>query len=270
MIKKAYIFIIICLSAILLHSQNTWSYNGKFAGMANSSVMLYDIWGVYNNQAGLANIDGIEIAANYENKFGLKETGTQSGVIGISTKTGVWGASFRRYGYSQYSENNVAITYSRNLGKYISAGLQFDYLFYNQNSDYKNYGAFLIETGIIAKPIDNFFIGFHVYNPTRVKLNNYNNQRVNTIVRLGVGYSFSEIVTATAEVEESINEKGRFKFGIEYNPVKHFYIRTGVATTPEQFFLGFGYQIKSLVIDIAAATHQSLPMSSQISVKYKI
>ncbi len=249
-------------------AQSVWSYHGRFAGMGNASVMLYDVWGVYNNQAGLAKLESTELAVNYENKFGLSQIGTQSGVLGVPTKFGTFAGTYRRYGYTDYSENNLGLAYARTLGQYISVGIQFDYLFYHQSSGYDNTGAFLLQVGIIAHPVENLQIGAQIYNPTMTTLINYDDEPVNTILRFGAGYTFVEKVLLTSEVEVSVEEDGRFKFGVEYEPVDDLFVRTGVATAPNQYFLGLGYRLKSLVIDISASTHETLPLSSQIAFRY--
>lgn len=240
----------------------------RFEGFGNTSIALYDIWSSMHNQAGLANINTLTLALGYSNKFLLSTTSTQALSAVLPTKTGNFALSFQRFGYSLYSENNVGLAYARSLGKYIDVGIQFDYLYYLQPENYGKKGFFLIETGFIAKPIKNLFVGIHVYNPIRTKLANYNNERVPTRMRFGLAYYFSDQVMLSIETEKSIEEKARFKAGIEYQAVKKLYIRTGFNTHPIQFSFGTGYTLKRITADVAIITHQSLPLSTSISIKY--
>jgi hypothetical protein len=242
---------------------------GTYASMGDASVMLPDFWSVFGNQAGLAKIEEPTAGLAYYNQFLVWQTGTQTGAFVLPTQTGNFALSFKRYGYTLYSENNVGLAFARNLGEYISASVQFDYLFYHQSEDYGNRGAFLFETGLIATPTDNFYIGVHVYNPGRAKLADFEDERIATKMRFGLGYRFNEFVLFTAETEKELENKVRFKSGIEYQALARLYLRTGLMTQPSQFTAGLGYHINNFTTDIIFISHESLPVSSQIAITYK-
>ncbi len=254
---------------LMLFSASGFSQNGSFTGMGNSSVMLYDFWAIYNNQAGLANIERSEVGICYENNYAMWETGKQALGFVLPTKTGNFALSVSRYGYTGYSENSVGLAFARNLGKIFSASIQFDYLFYTQSENYGYKGALLFQVGFISTPIENLQIGLHVYNPGRVTLEDYNDKRVPTVIRFGLGYYFSEQVLLSVETEKDIDQKNRFKTGLQYEIIDGFFIRTGFLTNPNQFSLGIGYTNNDFTVDIATTTHESLPLSSQISFKYR-
>lgn len=246
-----------------------FSQNGSFTGMGNSSVMQYDFWAISNNQAGLSDIETVEFGVNYDHNYQLWETGVQAAGLVIPTKSGNFAFGGSRYGYSGFSENTFGLAFARNLGKYFSASIGFNYLFYTQSANYGYRGTVVFQMGMITKPIENLQIGLHVYNVARAKLEDYNDKRVPTVIRFGLGYFFSEQVLVTAETEKDIDQENRFKMGIAYEPVDHFFIRTGFMTNPNQFSLGIGFKYNKLTTDIAAITHETLPMSGQISFKYQ-
>jgi hypothetical protein len=247
-----------------------FSQNGSFTGMGNSSVMLYDFWAITNNQAGLSDIETAAFGVNYNHNYQLWETGVQAVGVVIPTKSGNFAIAGNRYGYSGFSENNLSLAFARNLGKYFSAALAFNYLYYKQSANYGYRGAVVVQLGMITKPIENLQIGLHVYNFARAKLQDYNDERVPTVIRFGLGYFFSEQVLVTAETEKDIDQENRFKTGIAYEPVDHFFIRTGFMTNPNQFSLGIGLKYHKLSTDIATITHETLPISGQISFKYQL
>lgn len=260
---QKYLWFIIALLPIAAISQNA-----RYSSMGTATTMIYDAWSVMDNQAGMSTVASPTAMAGYENRFQLKETSTQLAAFVLPTKSGNFAFNYKRFGYRLYSENQAGLSYARNLGQFISVGVQFDYLYFNQSEDYGNKGAFLIETGIITKPIDHFFIGVHIFNPTHTKIADYYDERVTTRFRFGVGYYFSEQVIATLESEKDIENPGRYKAAIEYEPLKHLFFRTGIQSNPNQFSLGIGYTFKNLTTDIAFVTHESLPISSQLSLKY--
>jgi len=244
--------------------------DGNYTSMANASVMQYGLWSVNNNQAGLADIEHFAVGICYQNRFKLSETSTKSVATAIHTRTGNFGFSFNRFGYSLYSENSFGITYARTFGEIISAGLQFDYLSINQTEAYGNNGVFLIEIGLIAHPIDKLRIGAHIYNPTKAKMAEYEDERVNTSLRFGLNYFFSKTVQAAVEMEKTMQSDLRYKIGIEYQLVKNLFLRTGFKSEPNEFTFGGGYTLKGFSFDLSFATHQYLPMSTQISLSYSL
>ncbi len=253
----------------LIHASfMSFAQNGSFTGIGNASVMLYDFWALYNNQAGLADIESPEIGVSYENNYFLWQTGKQSIGAVLPTKSGNFAINGYRFGYSDYSENNFGLGYARNLGQFISTAVHFNYLYFSQSRNYGYKGTFIFQLGLIAKPVEKLYIGVHVYNPGRVKLEDYADKRVPTIFRLGMGYYFGEQVLVTAESEKDVDQPIRFKSGIQYEIIDHLFVRTGFLTNPNQFSLGLGYTLNHLTTDVAITTHQSLPLSSQISFKY--
>lgn len=236
--------------------------------MGNASVSLYDFWSLYNNQAGLANIEKPEVGVSYDYNYQIWQTGVTAAGFVLPTKSGVFAIMGNRYGYSSYAEHNNAISYSRNLGKKFSAAVTFNYLLFSQAETIRYRGAFFFQTGLISTPIEKLQIGLHLYNPGMATLADYNDKKVPTIVRFGISYEFSDEVIASIETEKDIDQKPRFKAGVQYQAIPDFFIRTGFMTNPNQFSLGIGYKIKSFTTDIAMTTHEILPLSSQIAFRY--
>lgn len=242
--------------------------SGRLAGIGNSAISNFDIWSVNHNQAGLADLNSSAVALGYENSYQLNELSTQAAVFALHTKTGNFALNYKRFGYSLYSENNIGIAYARKLGEIISAGIQFDYIYYNQTEDYGNRGVFLMEVGLIAEPIKNFFIGAHFYNPWQAKLADYEDERVASKMRFGLSYYFSDLVLFSIETEKDLEQEIRFKAGIEYEPVADLFLRTGITSQPNEFSLGVGYSFWKFTFDLAFTTHQNLPISTILSLKY--
>lgn len=237
--------------------------------MANASVCLSDFWSVFNNQAGISSIENPEVGVSYDHNFQLWQTGVTAIGFVLPTNSGNFALMSKRYGYNAYAEQNTGISYSRSLGKYFSASVTFNYLFYAQAEVAKNKGAMFFQTGLICTPIEKLQIGALFYNPGMVKLRDYNDKKVPTIIRFGLAYSFTHEVLFVLETEKELEYQPRFKTGFQYQIIPDFFIRTGFVTNPNQFSLGLGYKIKKLTTDIAITTHETLQISSQISFKYQ-
>ncbi|MCK4663378.1 MAG: hypothetical protein KAT68_10970 [Bacteroidales bacterium] len=258
----------IIISNTVKGANENYPVGAGHAGMANATVMVSDVWANYHNQAGLSNIDNTCIGFYFENRFNISELGLQSVVFALPTNSGVFGVSLSHFGYSVYSESKAGLAFGKSFGEQFSAGIQFDYFYLQQPEDYGNFGIFAVEMGIQAEPVENLLLGAHVFNITRAKISDFQDERMPTIMRIGMGYRFSENLLVTMETEKDLDEKARFKAGIEYLFRKNIFLRTGIATNPTQNYIGIGYTLNKIKADIAFSFDPILPMTTHVSLSY--
>ena len=262
---------------LLFNVQSTLAGNENYltgarsSGMAHASVTLYDVWSANQNQAGLAYVDQLSAGLYYENRFLLKETGIKAGVVAIPTKSGTFGVSVVNFGYKNYNEGKYGIAYGRKLGENVSAGLQLNYIstFFGDVT-YGRKNGFTAEIGVRARIVNQLFVGAHIYNITRTKLADYNNEYVPTVFRLGMEYRFSEKTFLVVEAQQDIEHRVILKTGFEYGINSTLYLRGGVATNPFSNSFGVGLKLKNLDLDISSAYHYVLGFSPQVSLSYKM
>lgn len=267
--KKIYLLL---LSILAIQSSQAWNENNpigaRSSGMGNASVSFGDVWSAHHNQAGLGFVRDISAGAYYENRFLLKEISIKGGAIALPVKGGTFGLTISNFGYSLYNENKYSLSFAKAFGDKLSAGVAIDYLTTKIAEGYGSKGVLAAEFGIQAKPLKGLTIGAHVFNPTRSKMADYNNERIPTILRFGGDYDFSEKVKVAIETEKDMSQKAIFKAGIEYKPIKEFYLRAGIGTNPTLTSFGFGINLKNLKIDVAGNYHQSLGISPQLGLTY--
>jgi len=250
-------------------AQYQFESGARQGGMSGSGVIISDIWSSFGNQAGLADLSGFSAGLFYSNMFNvpdLRET-----AFAISMPTEKYGSAGLNYSYSGNPASNFSkfgLAYAKRLGKRITAGIQIDYLRFAQ-LNYGNSGTPVGEIGFIAEPIENLFIGAHVFNPWRSKLSG-TDEYINSIIRIGAGYFFSDKVLFTAETEKDIDKPIVFRAGTEYNMFAGLYIRTGVALNPTKYSFGLGYNYKGLSLDAAYISHNILGYYMQFGLGYTI
>lgn len=252
---------------------DNYSIGARAGGMADASVTLSDLWSVHHNQAGLARLEKISAGIYYENKFLLSELGLKSAAAAMpvaGSENGVFGISMSYFGYSLYNDSKIGLAYARKFGDKFSAGVQLDYLSTRIGGDYDygKKGAVAVEGGIQARLNDNLTIGAHIFNPTRAKIADYDDERIPTIMKFGLHYTFSEKVFVNVETEKDIDFKPVFKAGLEYRAIKELYLRTGISTNPTLNSFGFGINLKQLAFDFAVSIHQVLGLTPQLSLTY--
>lgn len=266
--KKLFLFLqfIIFNSQFSIASDNS-PLGARSSGIANASVSLADVWSVQNNQAGLGFVRDISAGAYYDNRFMISQLSMKVGAFAFPVKGGTFGLCVSNFGYTFYSENKYGFAFGKAFGDKFSAGIQMDYLT-TKIAEYGTKSVPAAEFGIMAKPLKNLTIGVHVFNLTKAKLVSYNDERIPTIMRLGLNYKFSEKVFLAGETEKDIDKKAIMKAGLEYRPIKELYLRAGIATNPSLSCFGIGVVLKIFRLDLSTTYHSVFGLSPQIGLNY--
>jgi hypothetical protein len=241
---------------------------GRSAGMGISSAAVSDFWSVNNNQAGMAYYDQTTAGIYYENRFLIKEMGSQTGAFTLKTKYGVLGASVGYSGDANYNTTKAGLAYARKFGNRFSAGIQLDYIVTTLGEEYGKRSNITFDAGIMVRITEQLTFGAHTFNPMHVKLSEYNNERIPTILNAGFGYTFSDKLLLTAEAYKNSEYPMEFRSGAEYKLSRIAYARLGLSTNPARYTFGFGLEMKNLTIDLSSSVHAQLGYSPQISLQY--
>jgi len=270
--KHIYIFPIFLF--IFQFSAKAWNENpstgARSSALGNASVCLSDVWSTQNNQAGLGYLKQSSVGIYYDNKFLVKGLGTKAAAFAMPLKGGVIGANVTMNGNNLYNESKYGLGFAKAFNDRFSFGLQMDYLMTSIAENYGNKGVLAAELGVHGKVIKGLSVGFHIFNPTRAKLATYTDERIPTMMKLGLNYNFSEKVFLAIETEKDIDFKSVFKVGIEYQVIKQLYLRGGVSTDPTLSSFGFGVHIDRFYLDISSTIHSVLGYSPQIGMRFDL
>ncbi len=237
---------------------------GKAAAMANTSVTLTDIWSIYHNQAGLAYLENISVGVFHQSGY-IKEQNMQGISFALPTKTGTIAASYSYYGFSQYNEMQAGLAFGRAFSKYFAVGIQLNYLNTHITGNYGTANSINFEVGILSRPIENLFIGVHVYNPSRSKMGD---EKIPTIFNLGVSYLFSEKVLFGVGTEKDLNHDPIFKAGIDYKIIDYVSLQAGISTNPTRYSFGIGFHYIKINAHIGFLNHQTLGYTPSFTLSY--
>ena len=268
--KNKILFLILgILFSVTGNSANdNYPEGGRSSAMAGASVALIDFWALQNNQAGLAFLDKFSAGVYFENRFLVKELSLNAASVVLPTRSGVFGLNVSYFGYSKFNDCKVGLAYARSFGDVLAFGLQLDYLRTSIAENYGSKGVVSFELGIMSKITKNLTVGAHVYNPARVKIAEYSDERIPTIIRLGASYKIAGNFILCLEAEKDIDFPAVLKAGFEYKIIEKIFVRCGVASNPSLYSFGFGLNFKKLKIDFSSTIHQVLGYSPQISLIY--
>ena len=137
-------------------------------------------------------------------------------------------------------------------------------------SDFKDKGVVTFEAGFQAKLTDDICVGVHVFNPVNAKINDYNDERIPAVFKLGLSYLLSKDIFCLFEIEKVTAQNANIKAGLEYKILEKTYVRMGFMSDPVTFTFGFGLKIKKLKFDMASSYHQVLGFSPKVSMIYDL
>lgn len=255
-------------SFIALAGGDNFPVGARSASMGNASVTLSDVWSVQHNQAGLGNLTSASVGLYVENCYMASGVNIGAWAVAIPTKGGTFGVSTTYFGNELYKDTKFGLAFGKAFGPKFSAGIQMDYLYTTLAENYGSSGAFTFEGGILVALTDKMKAGIHIFNPIRAKLADYNDERIPTIFRSGISYTFSEKVLVCAEVEKDIDYDPVIKGGVEYHMIPQLYLRAGIATNPTLSSFGFGLELKKLKLDFSTSIHQTLGISPKFGATY--
>jgi hypothetical protein len=244
------------------------SVNPRSGGMGNLTVMLADHYSCLNNPAGLAYWNTHSFAGSYENRFMIPELAAMSFGVNVPVFNGTIGLAANSYGYNLYGEQNFSLAFGKILSEQFALGLKLNYFSIKQSGEYNNYGGVIGEVGLMSYITEEVRIGAHIYNINRAKITDYQNERIPTILRLGVGYQMNKKVLLCLEAEKDIDAAASIKVGLDYQAMDPLFIRCGIQTNPTILTFGFGLEWKQFMLDFSTSQHAILGYSPQLGLIY--
>lgn len=238
----------------------------KQISLSNSDVALSnDVFSLFNNPAGLAQISWREIGVYYSPApFGFTELA--NGFIAYNEPFSFGSASVgaMSYGFDLYRETKFIASVSYNYSNKFFAGIALN----AHNIYIQNYGtdmAFYINAGGLAYLLENLRAGFSIHNVNRATFGNEDDQ-IPMIFNLGFSYDLLSDFRINAAVEKDIRYNASLLFGLDYDLIKYISLRTGFSTEPSRYSAGIGINYSFFSLDYALFNHNDLGLTHQAGV----
>lgn len=260
---------ILLLTVFKIHAQSIYApVSSRVIGMGDASVTIGGHWASFQNTAGITSAERLEVGVAYENKFGMQ--GFDMMAVGITGKLPLGSIAINvfRFGDDIYSENKLSLGYATELG-IIKIGARANYLQYLV-SGFGTQSTYSIDFGGIATITPQLVVAAQALNITQSSISTESDQKVPTILKLGVSYRPKEYFMLNGEIEKDILKPSLLKLGAEYNFLDKFYLRTGVNSNSFQSFYGLGFKYLNFQWDYALSNHAEMGFSHSLSFHYKI
>ena len=251
-------------------SNDNYPAGARAAAMGNVSVMYPDFWSNWHNQAGLGFYPHLTLGIHHENRYVLPEFSLHAIGLTVPTGRGTLGFSYHYFGYPGYHESKFGLAFGKAFHERFAVGVQLDYLNTYFNNELGNSGTLAIEAGIMAEPVDNLMIGFHIYNPTGATIPKMSQEKIPVIMRLGLGYRFGDRLFLGMETEKDLDiASPRYKLGMEYRLIEYIYARLGVMLQEYvEHSFGIGFNLLSFHASLSFSYQQLLGYTPYFSLHY--
>lgn len=237
-----------------------------YLGLGAYSTQQNDVFSFGNNQAALAQMEGVQAGVYGERRFMLNETSVYTAALAIPSKLGNFGVSMKYMGFKNFNENQIGLAYGRSLGKAVDIGVQFNYYGYKVPA-YNNGSTVNFEIGALVHLSDKLNAGVHVYNPVGGKFSK-TDEKLTSAYKLGLGYDASDKFFVSAELVKEEDYPVNMNAGFQYQFAKQFFARAGIASANTVGYAGLGLAWNNVRLDISASYHQQLGVSPGLLLMY--
>ncbi len=258
--------LLLCL-AFQAQAQSTSTLMGSRAsGMAYASATLSDEWALHNNIAGLAGVEHITAAFTYDALPAFTPFNKTAASVVVPATVGVVGLGVYRFGDDLYNEQVLSLGYANTFGL-ASLGVKVSYIQYNAEG-FGRHDAVTISAGGIATLSPQLQVGAYITNINQPFIVEEENERMPTILALGVAFKPTDKLLLAIEIEKELIYPAMGKLGLEYWVHPKVACRTGFAIRPESAFMGFGFRQKNWRIDYAFNYPLAISARHQATIGY--
>ncbi len=284
------IFLFVLLVTVFSQSLRAGVFDNRYpsaqaAAMSNATVALIgDVWAPYYNPAGLANVNGIQVASAVQRLFNqpFLQNAFFGAAMPLTGKYGTIAVNFEFFGV-KYSgatlsrENTFTISHGFYLMNDIHSSLSFGYnlrYYYwdlGQSVENRSLGsasAFGLDLGLQGTLYHRIFGGVYAYNINAPTMGKYTKHDLPQRIVVGAGYRPISSVTTTISLDKTIGFDTQVLGGFEFRPIPWLALRVGAGTQPNRISAGFGIRFKGFVLDYSFRNHPVLPETHKIGLMY--
>ncbi len=247
----------------------TDAVGARYLSLGAYSSHNVDIYATRANPASLAQLQRPAVAVYGERRFQLDNLNLYTGSVGLTTNSGNFAVHGAYFGSNLSNQSQLSLAYGRKITSKVDIGASFDYQQISQAGIYGKANAITGTVGLLLHLTDKIHAGINAYNPIRAAYDKDKQERLPSQYSLGIGYDASEKFFVSAELIKSEGHNVNVNAGFQYQFVKQFFIRAGIATLTSNYFAGLGFRLKDFRLDIATSYHPQLGLSPGLLLLYE-
>jgi len=252
---------------LLMATDNLRSPDVRTLGMGGNGVVQSSFF----NPSLLALYTQKEVRIDYYNRYSLNELATVSGNFSFPNKALPMGLHIASFGYDEYRESLLRLSFGKALHKWLSLGIGVQYALLQSDLFETDISRLSTDIGITVSPVDNWLIGLSVINFPSISLTDENNDKkyiTPFLIQAGINWQFINNLLITTGAVYTEETPFSASMGMEYTPFSDFELRMGIRTSPLCPSVGVGYRISMLTADIVMIYHPVLGISTGIGLSF--
>ncbi|MBC3538493.1 hypothetical protein ACFSC6_16090 [Rufibacter sediminis] len=267
LLRYSLVLTFLCPSFFAQGQINNAAVGARAVSLGGAGVTLPDVWALSNNPAGIAALKQLELGAYAHNRFSLKEL-TTVGLLAVfpTVRWGTLGVDVQRFGGDLYNEQRLGIGLAHQLGV-VRLGFKAD-LLQVRVKEWGSRKAVALSMGLQSEVVPGLTFGAHIYNLNQAKLAEFEDERVPTVMKIGLSYQAAAKVLLVLEAEKELEYPTAVKVGIEYQLLPSLHLRTGFNTGTRAGTAGVEVRFKQFQVAYALGAQHQLGLSNYLSVGY--
>ena len=242
---------------LMLQAQQSPIPGLPYSGTGAYSQSHADLLSGFQNIAALAVIKEPGFAAEGVRPYMLPELSRYRIQAVLPVRSGTFGLKNDIRGAGGYREIQSGLSFSRNLGTKLAAGLCFTYNSI-QVAGYGKATAPGVEAGLILHLTGQVHAGIQFINPVSGKWGTGKKERLPAVYVCGLGYEASPVFYCSTEIIKEEDGPVYASISLQYKPVHGFLLRAGMSTGASVTWAGAGFQFSRCRFDLFVSFHPQL------------
>jgi hypothetical protein len=236
--------------------------------MGNATSTISNIWSIWNNPAGIAHHSNPSVAISYRSVQNIEGFNSAGVAVALPLKIGALALGAYKFGDIIYNEQQVKLSYANSFG-ITDLGIRLAYHQYHFEG-FGNKGVPIVSFGGITSITSQFLIGAFIENINQAKLSDFQDERLPTIMQVGILYRPLESIAINIDLQKDIEMDATVMVGISYAIIDNLNLRTGFNLSPSRQFFGLDLKPNNIkgTLSYALSNQQALGYSHQISIQY--
>ena len=247
----------------------TDAVGARYLALGAYSSHNVDVYATRSNPASLAQLQQSAVAVYGERRFELEDLNLYTASVGLTTNSGNFALHGSYFGFDLSNQTQISLAYGRKINSKVDIGAAFHYQQISQAGIYGKANAITGSVGLLLHLTDKIHAGINAYNPIRAAYDKDKQERLPSQYTFGIGYDASKKFFMSAEIVKSEGHNINVNAGFQYQFIKQFFIRAGVATLTSNYFVGLGFKLKDFRLDIATSYHPQLGLSPGLLLLYE-
>ncbi len=247
----------------------TDAISARYLSLGVYSSEHNDVYATRANPASLAQLKQPAIAIYSERRFLLPELNLFNASLAYTTGSGNFALHVSYFGFNLSNQSKISLAYGRKINSKVDAGASFDFQQISQAGTYGKASAITGSIGVLFHLTDKIHAGINVFNPIHASFGKEKIERLPSQYNFGMGYDASDKLFISSELVKVEGQHVSVNACLQYQFIKSFFIRAGVATLTASYFSGLGFVFKDFRLDIATSYHPQLGFSPGLLLLYE-